>query len=266
MLGGGRRWLFVGRSLYGLDMWYTLHRGVQLSAMLFLAAGAWTAFAAFEWAETPEGAVGNLHKYLGIFLIFLSVVQLLVAAIRPKQTDPERAEWNTIHWNLGRGMLLLSWVVVAFGLALYHEGWELGVSALAWAVPLLAIAAGWVAAEVYLSRMKARAAAGQDRGVASLKYSTVISDTNGDDDDDEDGEAEYYNANGGRAAMIDGAAPRSDDWPPTSPLSRGNGKMQALEIEEPEAADGAEPSNGRAANGGGGRASKGGRSRNRGSR
>lgn len=138
--------------------WWNWHRGLQYAGVALSLAG----LAAI--LGLTGGTSQTTHGLLGLFLVLLSVAQVVGAALRgtkggPTDThaDPARPEtwrgdhfdmtlrrrvWERAHKALGWSMIGVSCAVIALGIQLVGSpGWLIAVVVAAYAIVLLAVAA-----------------------------------------------------------------------------------------------------------------------------
>lgn len=101
--------------------WFHTHIVVQLLALLCAFAGFVIAILAFGWKTMPQLALYAPHKWMGIVVTGMALLQLLLAPVRPKLGAKARPAWNLVHHSLGRVTTLAGIANVFIGIVLLHD-------------------------------------------------------------------------------------------------------------------------------------------------
>jgi hypothetical protein len=97
--------------------WFQYHWIVQ-SGGVFLTTGA-VSIALRQFEHTRN----TTHGYTGFVLIFLVLLQPILALFRPEEGGDLRKYWEFFHWVIGTGGVILGWVNIFKGLDLYFVDW-----------------------------------------------------------------------------------------------------------------------------------------------
>ncbi|XP_044074561.1 putative ferric-chelate reductase 1 isoform X2 [Siniperca chuatsi] len=85
------------QTVLGQKVWFQVHRGLMmLSVTLTIVAFCLPFFYRKGWSK---GA--GVHPYLGCCVLALSVIQPIIAAIRPSPDSHRRYIFNWAHWGIG---------------------------------------------------------------------------------------------------------------------------------------------------------------------
>lgn len=96
------------QTVWGVKIWFALHRGLMLCALLFVALGMTSIFLHAGWRAN------SLHQYLGVIANVLMFIQPIGAFFRPSLDHPKRDYFNWIHWTLGNLAHILAISAVFF--------------------------------------------------------------------------------------------------------------------------------------------------------
>lgn len=96
------------QTVWGVKIWFALHRGLMICALLFVALGMTSIFLHAGWR------VNGLHQYLGILANILMLIQPIGALLRPSPDSPKRELFNWIHWTFGNLAHILAISAVFF--------------------------------------------------------------------------------------------------------------------------------------------------------
>lgn len=113
------------RELLGKKAWFTVHRILMTTTVLFTIAGIIVIFVhKMAWSSTA-----GAHPYLGIIVLAFAIAQPTMAAFRPHPGEPRRNIFNWAHRCVGFIALILGGVTIYFGLDLVDLGKPKGRSA-----------------------------------------------------------------------------------------------------------------------------------------
>lgn len=101
--------------------WFWLHIITQVLAVLAAAGGITIAILAFGWKDVPGLTLYQPHKWIGVGVMGMALLQLLVAPLRPAVGTKPRGCWNILHWNWGRLTVLAGCGNTIIGALLYHD-------------------------------------------------------------------------------------------------------------------------------------------------
>eukprot|EP00878_Enallax_costatus_P034313 GHUV01038037.1.p1 GENE.GHUV01038037.1~~GHUV01038037.1.p1 ORF type:complete len:258 (+),score=62.64 GHUV01038037.1:257-1030(+) len=101
--------------------WYYLHILVQVLALLAAAGGVVIAILAFGWKDQPGFMLYLPHKWIGVGVMGMTLLQLCVSPFRPANNTPLRKGWNFWHHNWGRLTLLVGAGNCIIGALLVHD-------------------------------------------------------------------------------------------------------------------------------------------------
>jgi len=156
-------------KLFGLHIWFQIHRAMQLSGMVLFIVG-------FAWAvhyfpnPTVMGDTGQAHRVLGIIVMGLAGTQVVAAFIRPAPDAPNRKYWNLLHHNLGRLTMLVAWTTIYLGIYIFHKAPSLNADLESWVVPVAVVMGTLVVLDlIVLPLMAKRLVAPSDGDVKSLE-------------------------------------------------------------------------------------------------
>jgi hypothetical protein len=119
-------------------LWFYLHVGVQLAGFIIGLAGVVAGVALYNKIQADIPA----HRGLGVFVLFLGILQVLAFFLRPSADSKYRKYWNWYHHWAGRLALFFAAVNIVLGI---HVGgadssWKIGYG-FSLAVLLVAVAA-----------------------------------------------------------------------------------------------------------------------------
>lgn len=117
--------------------WFWLHILAQLLAVLAAAAGVVIAILAFGWKSVPGEKLYAPHKWTGIGVMGMALIQLVTAPFRPKLESKRRGCWNFVHHVWGRVAVLGGMGNCILGAILVHD--YKGESYISWLVPCCAV-------------------------------------------------------------------------------------------------------------------------------
>lgn len=95
--------VWLEEKLLGEKVWFTLHRGVMVLAVLFCIAGFTIIFVdrgTFQEIES-DSDFKKAHPFIGIIVMCLAVIQPVMAVFRPHPGDNNRFIFNWAHWGVG---------------------------------------------------------------------------------------------------------------------------------------------------------------------
>lgn len=102
------------RELLGKKAWFTVHRILMTTTVLFTIAGIIVIFVHKKAWSSNAGA----HPYLGIIVLAFAIAQPTMAAFRPHPGEPRRNIFNWAHRCVGFTALILGVVTIYLGLDL----------------------------------------------------------------------------------------------------------------------------------------------------
>ncbi|XP_029313450.1 putative ferric-chelate reductase 1 [Cottoperca gobio] len=100
-------------TLLGQKLWFQLHRTMMVLAV-FLTGVAFTL--PFIYRRGWSKRAGS-HPYIGCTVMALSVMQLIMAVLRPAPESPRRIIFNWMHFGTGTAVHILAVVCVFLGAA-----------------------------------------------------------------------------------------------------------------------------------------------------
>lgn len=106
------------RELLGKKAWFTVHRTLMTTTVLFTIAGIIVIFVHKKGWSSNAGA----HPYLGIIVLAFAIAQPIMAAFRPHPGEPRRNIFNWAHRCVGFTALILGVVTIYLGLDLVDLG------------------------------------------------------------------------------------------------------------------------------------------------
>jgi hypothetical protein len=160
VLAARHRGLMRGRRLFGADLWFQLHRALQLAGgAVVIAASA----IALRELRAPPGKRADAHRTLGILVLSLICAQIVAVLARPAPGARLRRAWRAAHALGGAAALLGAWGNAYLGILLANAG--ASAAAAPWIVAFSLALAALVAAAVILER-RSRAAAAREREMA----------------------------------------------------------------------------------------------------
>ncbi|GAX83086.1 hypothetical protein CEUSTIGMA_g10512.t1 [Chlamydomonas eustigma] len=133
VLAARHRWLFPKRSSPSsggtssaakVDMWFNVHRILQLSGVTLFSIGLilpWTAFG--QGSSGGNSSLLESHGAVGIIIAVLTYSQTVLAFVRPKPDATYRQWWNLQHWFTGRAAVLLAIINLIIGVQVFHQKW-----------------------------------------------------------------------------------------------------------------------------------------------
>eukprot|EP01083_Nonionella_stella_P069750 186141_1 len=110
------KWIFDGRQVFGLDIWFHLHRGLNSTGLLLMTIGFIFILAKLESYNNQR------HLVIGCLVYSLGWIQPIIAYFRPhaapkgQPLPTRRRYWNWLHWWIGRTAYILALVNINFGL------------------------------------------------------------------------------------------------------------------------------------------------------
>ncbi|XP_063411610.1 putative ferric-chelate reductase 1 isoform X2 [Mytilus trossulus] len=95
--------VWLEKKFLGEKVWFTLHRGVMVLAVLFCIAGFTIIFVdrgTFQEIES-DSDFKKAHPFIGIIVMCLAIIQPVMAVFRPHPGDNNRIIFNWAHWGVG---------------------------------------------------------------------------------------------------------------------------------------------------------------------
>ncbi|XP_075679707.1 putative ferric-chelate reductase 1 homolog isoform X2 [Dermatophagoides pteronyssinus] len=87
--------LWLSHSLFGVRIWFAIHRSSMLAALIFVCIGAICIFL------HVDGFTIGFHQILGMIAILCAVLNPIGAVFRPECESSKRWIFNWIHWLIG---------------------------------------------------------------------------------------------------------------------------------------------------------------------
>uniref|UniRef100_A0A803QMQ9 Cytochrome b561 and DOMON domain-containing protein n=1 Tax=Cannabis sativa TaxID=3483 RepID=A0A803QMQ9_CANSA len=105
-------------------VWYYLHSVIQLVGFVFGLA----AVVLGQQLYNKIGAHFPTHRGIGIFILVLSILQILAFFLRPNKEAKIRRYWNWYHHSMGRLALLFGALNIVLGMQIGGAGndWKIG--------------------------------------------------------------------------------------------------------------------------------------------
>jgi hypothetical protein len=133
------KWMFgrnpeTGKVLGG---WFFFHIITQLLAILAAAGGVVIALLAFGWKDVPGLKLYLPHKWTGLGVMGMALLQLLFAPLRPRLGSKPRSCWTFVHSSWGSLTILAGCGNTILGALLLHD--FKGEPYLHWLVPCLVV-------------------------------------------------------------------------------------------------------------------------------
>jgi len=145
--------LLGDHKLFGLQIWFQIHRAMQLSGMVLFIVGF--AYAVYYFPRpTVMGETGQAHRYLGYICMGLAGTQVIAAFIRPAPDAPQRKYWNMMHHYLGRLTIVVAWTAVYLGIYIFHEAPNYQASYTQWLVPVAVVMGTLVIVDIVLTLLR----------------------------------------------------------------------------------------------------------------
>ncbi|KAF6251606.1 hypothetical protein COO60DRAFT_604265 [Scenedesmus sp. NREL 46B-D3] len=108
VLTARHKWMFGSNERTGKvsPAWFYVHIALQLGGVVLGLGGFVIALLAFGWKHVPGQALYQPHKWIGIAVLAMALLQVFIAPCRPSTTSKARGCWNRLHWGCGRLTLL----------------------------------------------------------------------------------------------------------------------------------------------------------------
>ncbi|CAG7866176.1 hypothetical protein BRARA_I04262 [Brassica rapa] len=106
-------------------LWYYLHIGIQFTGFIFGLAAVILGIRLYNRIQPDIPA----HRGIGIFLLILSILQVLAFFARPHKETKMRRYWNWYHHWIGRISLFFGAVNILLGIRMANsgeDGWRIG--------------------------------------------------------------------------------------------------------------------------------------------
>ncbi|CDY25073.1 hypothetical protein HID58_071658 [Brassica napus] len=106
-------------------LWYYLHIGIQFTGFIFGLAAVILGIQLYNSIQPDIPA----HRGIGIFLLILSILQVLAFFARPHRETKMRRYWNWYHHWIGRISLFFGAVNIVLGIRMANseeDGWRIG--------------------------------------------------------------------------------------------------------------------------------------------
>lgn len=88
---------WANHTLLGQKIWFQVHRGLMMLTVALTAVGFCLPFIYRRgWSKRA-----GVHPYLGCCVLGLSLLQPIVASVRPAPDSPRRYVFNWLHWGVG---------------------------------------------------------------------------------------------------------------------------------------------------------------------
>jgi hypothetical protein len=120
-----------------LGGWFFFHIITQLLAILAAAGGVVIALLAFGWKDVPGLKLYLPHKWTGLGVMGMALLQLLFAPLRPRLGSKPRSCWTFVHSSWGSLTILAGCGNTILGALLLHD--FKGEPYLHWLVPCLVV-------------------------------------------------------------------------------------------------------------------------------
>ncbi|GJN15169.1 hypothetical protein PR202_gb02062 [Eleusine coracana subsp. coracana] len=115
----------VARYFRRMDpLWFYLHVSLQFVGFIIGLAGVVAGVALYNKIQADIPA----HRGLGIFVLFLGILQILAFFLRPNTDSKYRKYWNWYHHWAGRLALFFASVNIVLGIHVGggHDSWKIG--------------------------------------------------------------------------------------------------------------------------------------------
>ncbi|XP_047337945.1 cytochrome b561 and DOMON domain-containing protein At3g61750-like [Impatiens glandulifera] len=105
-------------------LWYYLHIGIQFTGFIIGLAAAVVGLSLYNRMHASFPA----HRGIGIFVLVLSILQILAFFLRPEKESKKRKYWNWYHHWFGRIAILLANINIILGINIANagNGWKGG--------------------------------------------------------------------------------------------------------------------------------------------
>ncbi|XP_060899792.1 putative ferric-chelate reductase 1 [Labrus mixtus] len=100
------------QSLLGQKVWFQVHRGLMMLTLALTFASFCLPF--FYRSGWSKGA--GLHPYLGLSVLALSLIQPLMAAVRPPPDSGRRYIFNWAHFGFGTATEIMAVIAMSTGM------------------------------------------------------------------------------------------------------------------------------------------------------
>ncbi|XP_031263174.1 cytochrome b561 and DOMON domain-containing protein At3g61750 [Pistacia vera] len=120
-------------------LWYYLHAIIQLLGFVFGLATVLLGIQLYDKLNVKNANI-DAHRGIGIFILVLSILQILAFFLRPKKESKIRRYWNWYHNWFGRIALFFGAINIVLGIQIGYAGneWKIGYGFLL-AIILLAV-------------------------------------------------------------------------------------------------------------------------------
>ena len=114
--------IWPARRLLKEKVWFQFHRGLMISALMFVITGFVLIFVHAEgWSDIEGPNVSNFqkaHPFLGVIVTALTIINPVMALFRPHPDDKYRYVFNWAHWLVGLGAHILGVLTIFIGVTL----------------------------------------------------------------------------------------------------------------------------------------------------
>ncbi|XP_010889424.1 putative ferric-chelate reductase 1 isoform X2 [Esox lucius] len=118
-----------GTTLLGQSVWFQVHRALMILTVLLTSVGFMLPFIYRGGWSKRAGS----HPYLGCTVMALSVIQPIMALVRPAQDSSRRNIFNWAHWGTGTTVQILAVAAIFLGIQqqalLLPVPWSTGILA-----------------------------------------------------------------------------------------------------------------------------------------
>lgn len=103
------KFIFPDFKPFKLPVWFVVHRTFMMLVPIVTITGFIVILADQDWTWLDQSIALNFaHSIIGIITLSFSVIQMLVAFIRPHPGAPKRKIFNYFHRSLGITTFLLA--------------------------------------------------------------------------------------------------------------------------------------------------------------
>ncbi|KAK2650073.1 hypothetical protein Ddye_017562 [Dipteronia dyeriana] len=108
-------------------LWYYLHAIIQLIGFIFGLATVLLGIQLYDTLNVKNSNI-NAHRGVGIFILVLSILQILAFFLRPGKDSKIRRYWNWYHHWFGRLALFFGALNIVLGMQIGYAGndWKIG--------------------------------------------------------------------------------------------------------------------------------------------
>ncbi|KAJ8010432.1 hypothetical protein DPEC_G00075010 [Dallia pectoralis] len=118
-----------GTTIFANSVWFQVHRALMVLTVLLTFVGFSLPFIYRGGWSKNAGS----HPYLGCTVVALSVIQPVMALLRPANDSSRRKHFNWMHWGTGTSVQIIAVVAIFLGIQqqalLLPSSWSTGILA-----------------------------------------------------------------------------------------------------------------------------------------